>query len=71
MNLRHQSQIVAGVLAPALLGWVLYRVAAWVVHNDSINYRIADAGFRFVCTAAEEVFAPGPNDGAASGHGDP
>ena len=67
MNLRRQIQIVAGVVAPTGLGWVLYCVAAWVVHNDSINYRIADAGFRFISTAAEEVFALGPSVSAAAG----
>jgi hypothetical protein len=67
MNHRHQFQIAAGVLAPAVLGWVLFRVAAWVVHNDSINYRIAEAGFRFVSTAAAEVFALGPGVSAAAG----
>lgn len=67
MNLRHQVQIGAGVLAPTVLGWVLYRVGAWVVQNDSINYRIADAGFRFISTAAEEVCALGPVAVAAAG----
>jgi hypothetical protein len=67
MNLRRQIQIAVGVLTPTGLGLVLYCLAAWVVHNDSVNYRIADAGFRFISTAAEEVFALGPAVSAAAG----
>ena len=67
MNLRRQIQISAGVLLPTVFGWVLYCVAAWVVRNDSINYRIADAGFRFISTAAEEVSSVGPVVSAGAG----
>jgi hypothetical protein len=67
MNLRRQIQIATGVLLPTVFGWVLYCAAACVVRNDSINYRIADAGLRFISTAAEEVFAAGPVVSAGAG----
>ena len=53
MNLRRQIRVAAALLASSGLGWVLYLAAAWVVGHDSVNYRIADAGFRFISNAAE------------------
>jgi hypothetical protein len=67
MSFHRQFRITAGVIAPAFLGWALYCAAALVVHHDSINYRIADAGFGFVSIAAEELFALGPFASAALG----
>src|SRR2546423_15120268 len=67
MNLRRQCQTTASMLAPTVLGLLLYCVAAWVVRNDSVNYRIRDAGFVFASNVAEEVFALGPLISAAAG----
>src|SRR4051794_20119314 len=67
MSFRRQFRITAGVIAPTFLGWALYRGAALVVYHDSINYRIAGAGFGFVSNAAEELFALGPFASAALG----
>ena len=47
------------LLLPAIVGWLLYGAAAWLVHHDSINYRIRDADFRFISDAAEMVCAAG------------
>jgi hypothetical protein len=44
---------------PAIVGWLLYGAAAWLVHHDSVNYRMRDAGFRFISDAAEMVCAAG------------
>ena len=56
LNLKRLSVLVV----PAFVGWLLYGSAAWLVHHDSINYRLSDAGFRFISIAAETVFAAGP-----------
>lgn len=48
------------VLLGACCGWLLYRGAAWIVHHDSINYRLHDSAFAIISDAAETAFALGP-----------
>ena len=48
------------VATAACGGAALNRGGAWIVHHDSINYRLHDAGFALLCNASETAFALGP-----------
>jgi hypothetical protein len=67
MNIRRSFQIAVVVAAPTVLGLLLHSAAAWIVHNDSINYRIHDAGLGFLSNAAEEIFVLGPTVSGPAG----
>ena len=62
MRARSRSILIARslvVLAPACIGWLLYRTADWLISNDSIEYRLHDAGFGALTNLAELAFAIG------------
>ena len=60
MKIATRLQAPIAVATPAILGWIVYDCAAWLVRHDSINYRLNDAGFGFLSNAAEMIFALGP-----------
>lgn len=57
-KLRGVARALAVVLALSG-GGVLERGGAWVVHHDSVNYGLHDAGFGFLSDASEVAFAVG------------
>ena len=48
------------VLIAGFCGWLLHRAALWLVHSDSVYYKLSDAGFRPITDIAEVLFAIGP-----------
>ncbi len=48
------------VLGAGAFGWLLHFAGTWLVHHDSVYYRLSDAGFRPLTNLAEELFAVGP-----------
>jgi hypothetical protein len=63
MTIRRQYLLVSrsiAVLMPGFLGWLLYRTAGWLVHHDSMNYGLRDAGLGVIGNAAEIAFTFGP-----------
>ncbi len=45
---------------PPIAGWISFGAAAWLVHHESVNYGIRDAGFGLISNAADVTFVCGP-----------
>jgi hypothetical protein len=60
VKIRRSPIKLVALAVPATIGVLAYGAAASLVHHDSINYQLHEAGFEFISNAAETIFAAGP-----------
>jgi hypothetical protein len=63
MSIRRQYSLTLRTIVVVLgasCGWLLYCGSAWIVHHDSVNYRLHDSAFAIISDSAETAFALGP-----------
>lgn len=60
MSIALKLRTLLVLASPAIGGWISFGAAAWLVRHETVNHGIRDAGFGFICNAADITFVCGP-----------